>query len=163
MKGGERATPHPQQAGAENTIMTERTQENGHRQSMHSLLCVFDSRIQREDVYHLLHSTVHCKKSLAVFSQAGMSLFKLSLGGESLFSDIPAVDGKIASLFFTVYTLGRHNTDCTVTEKRCAAKENFGRKQRKNCVSADHFYSADAKSAICAKICFSCCIANCLL
>jgi hypothetical protein len=55
---------------------------------------------------------MHCKKGLAVFpSPAGMSLTKLSLGGknlyktslfpprESLVSDIPAGDGKMANLF----------------------------------------------------------------
>ncbi len=40
----------------------------------------------------------HCKKGLAVLpSPAGMSLTKLSL-----VSDIPAGDGKMANLFFTV-------------------------------------------------------------
>jgi hypothetical protein len=52
---------------------------------------------------------LHCKKELAVFpSPAGMSLIKLSLGGnnfsffpprESLVSDIPAGDGKMANSF----------------------------------------------------------------
>ncbi len=51
----------------------------------------------------------HCNKELAVFpSPAGMSLIKLFLGGnnlvffpprESLVSDIPAGDGKIANSF----------------------------------------------------------------
>ncbi len=55
---------------------------------------------------------IHCKKMLMIFpSPAGMSLTKLSLGGncdviyklfpsrESLVSDIPAGDGKMANLF----------------------------------------------------------------
>ena len=55
---------------------------------------------------------VHCKKMLMIFpSPAGMSLTKLSLGGnydviyklfpsrDSLVSDIPAGDGKMANLF----------------------------------------------------------------
>jgi hypothetical protein len=51
---------------------------------------------------------LHFKKRLAIFpSLAGMSLIKLSLAGnnklfpaiESLVSDIPASDGKIANLF----------------------------------------------------------------
>ncbi len=56
---------------------------------------------------------LHCKKRLAVFpSPAGMSLTKLSLGGNNLIipgqwefgtvSDIPAEDGKIANLFYSV-------------------------------------------------------------
>ncbi len=58
---------------------------------------------------------VHCKKRLAIFpSPAGMSLTKLSMVGnnrpgsklfpaiESLVSDIPAGDGKIANLFYSV-------------------------------------------------------------
>ncbi len=59
-----------------------------------------------------LRDTVHRKKSFSIFpSPAGMSLTKLSLGGnndviyklfpprESLVSDIPAVDGNIGKLF----------------------------------------------------------------
>jgi hypothetical protein len=53
---------------------------------------------------------VHCKKRLAIFpSPAGMSTTKLSRvwnkfpARESLVSDIPTGDGKIANLFFTVY------------------------------------------------------------
>ncbi len=49
---------------------------------------------------------LHCKKRLAIFpSPAGMSLTKLSLNyswPESVVGDIPAGDGKIAYLFFTV-------------------------------------------------------------
>ncbi len=57
-------------------------------------------------------SCVHWKKRLAIFpSQAGMSLTKLFLawkiiklfpGRESLVSDIPAGDGKIDNLFYSV-------------------------------------------------------------
>jgi hypothetical protein len=56
---------------------------------------------------------LHCKKRLAILpSPARMSLTKLSLAPgiikffparDSLVSDIPAGDGKIAKLFFTVY------------------------------------------------------------
>jgi hypothetical protein len=59
--------------------------------------------------------TVHRKKRFSIFpSPAGMSLTKLSLGGnnlymtslfpprDSLVSDIPAGDGNIKKLFFTV-------------------------------------------------------------
>jgi hypothetical protein len=46
------------------------------------------------------HATLHCKKSLAIFlSPAGMSL---SPARKSLVSDIPAMDRKIASLFYSV-------------------------------------------------------------
>jgi hypothetical protein len=54
---------------------------------------------------------LHCKKSLSNFpSPTGMSLIKLSLGGnnliipsrESLVSDIPDGDGKIDNLFYIV-------------------------------------------------------------
>ncbi len=42
----------------------------------------------------------HRKKRLAAFpSPAEMSFTKLSLGGESLVSDIHAVDGNVANLF----------------------------------------------------------------
>jgi hypothetical protein len=64
-------------------------------------------------VVNILEVLVHCKKGLAISpsSPAGMSLTKLFLGGnndviyklfparESLVSDIPAGDGKIANLF----------------------------------------------------------------
>ncbi len=56
--------------------------------------------------------TLHCKKSFSIFlSSAGMSLTKLSLGGnydviyklflpmENVVSDIPAGDGNIEKLF----------------------------------------------------------------
>jgi hypothetical protein len=43
---------------------------------------------------------MHCKKRLAISpSQAGMSLTKLFTDRESLVSDIPAGDRKIANLF----------------------------------------------------------------
>ncbi len=55
----------------------------------------------------------HCKKWLAIFkSPAGMSLTNLSLAGNDLIipsqeeymvSDIPAGNGKIASLFYSVF------------------------------------------------------------
>jgi hypothetical protein len=55
-------------------------------------------------------NTVHCKKELANFpSPAGMSLTKLSLvvnnqiiPGQGELSDIPAGDGKMANLFYSV-------------------------------------------------------------
>jgi hypothetical protein len=58
-------------------------------------------------------SDAHCKKKLAVFlSPAGMSLtilwrgiIKLFPARESLVSDIPAVDGKIGNLFYSVRTV----------------------------------------------------------
>jgi hypothetical protein len=62
-----------------------------------------------------LQGAYHCKKSFSIFpSTAGMSLSKLSLGGnndviyklfparESLVSDIPAGDGNIEKLFYGV-------------------------------------------------------------
>jgi hypothetical protein len=63
---------------------------------------------------------IHCKKRLTIFpspaAPAGMSLTKLFLEGnnlifpvpsrESLVSDIPAGDGKMANLFYSV-TIGR--------------------------------------------------------
>jgi hypothetical protein len=50
---------------------------------------------------------IHCKKRFAIFpSLVGMSLIKLSLGRnkprESLVSDIPATDGKIVNLSYSV-------------------------------------------------------------
>ncbi len=67
------------------------------------------------DYWHPTDSSLrylHCKKSFSIFpSLAGMSLTKLSLGGnnyviyklfpprESLVSDIPAGDGNIEKLF----------------------------------------------------------------
>jgi hypothetical protein len=49
---------------------------------------------------------LHCKKRLPIFpSPAGMSPTKLSLAGnirESLVSDIPAGDGKIGNLFYSI-------------------------------------------------------------
>ncbi len=61
------------------------------------------------------YKQLHCKKRFVIFPfPAGMSLTKLCLGGnndviyklfpprESLVSDIPAGDGKIVNLFFTV-------------------------------------------------------------
>jgi hypothetical protein len=60
-------------------------------------------------------NTIHCKKSFSIFpSLAGISLTKLSMGGnnlymtslfpprESLVSDIPAGDGNIGKLFYGV-------------------------------------------------------------
>ncbi len=61
-------------------------------------------------------TTHHCKKRLAVFpSPAGMSLTKLSLDGNDLFfpgpdslvSDIPAEDRKMANLFYSDLTTAR--------------------------------------------------------
>ncbi len=51
--------------------------------------------------YATQSSGIHCKKRLAIFpSSAGMALTKLSAGN----NDIPEGDGKIANLFFTVYS-----------------------------------------------------------
>ncbi len=59
---------------------------------------------------------LHCKNRLAIFpSPGGMSPNKLSLAGNkksflaktSLVSDIPAGDGKIANLFYSVRTKAR--------------------------------------------------------
>jgi hypothetical protein len=56
----------------------------------------------------------HCKKRLLIFlSLAGMSLAELSLAGNNLIipgqgefgSDIPAGDGKIDNLFYSVFVL----------------------------------------------------------
>jgi hypothetical protein len=41
--------PHPQQAGAGNTIMTECTLESGHLQSMYSLVCGPGISVERLD------------------------------------------------------------------------------------------------------------------
>ncbi len=60
----------------------------------------------------MILSCIHCKKRLAIFlSPAGMPLTKLSLAGKNYIIlsqgefgyDIPAGEGKIAKLFFTVY------------------------------------------------------------
>ncbi len=80
---------------------------------------------------------LHCKKRLAIFpSPAGMSLTKLSLGGnndviyklfpprESFVSDIPAGDGKTANPFLQCVAAGAAlsvlyrliSQDCTETE-----------------------------------------------
>jgi len=69
----------------------------------------------RKCASHHISYDVHCKKRLASFpSPVGMSLTKLSLGGnndviyklflsrESLVSDFPARDGNIANLFYNV-------------------------------------------------------------
>jgi hypothetical protein len=69
-----------------------------------------DMQLPEEDEYRMQGTyNIHCKKELAVFpSPAGMSLIKLFLGGnnlvfspprESLVSDIPAGDGKMANSF----------------------------------------------------------------
>jgi hypothetical protein len=59
----------------------------------------------------MCYNQIHCKKRLTIFpSPFGMSLTKLSLEGnkelfqarESLVNDIPAGDGKLANLFYSV-------------------------------------------------------------
>jgi hypothetical protein len=62
----------------------------------------------KKDAVHKDIESIHCKKRLACFpSLSGMSLTNLSLVGnnlilpawESVVSDIPAGDGKLANLF----------------------------------------------------------------
>jgi hypothetical protein len=65
---------------------------------------------------YLQYRTVHCKKRITIFpSPAGMSpwqgIIKLFLAREGLVSDIPAGDGKIANLFFTVYSISMIRKD----------------------------------------------------
>jgi hypothetical protein len=66
--------------------------------------------MQRDDIYNLMHAyaNVHCKKSLAVFSPG------------------PGCHPAGAEKSLAFFTLGRHSTDSTVTEKRCAAEQILG-------------------------------------
>jgi hypothetical protein len=74
--------------------------------------------------YRGVRKSIHRKKSFSIFpSPAGMSLTKVSLGGnnfymtslfpamESLISDIPAGDGNIEKLFNGVGTLSTWYTE----------------------------------------------------
>ncbi len=82
--------------------------------------------INRDETGYSACYTIHCKKRFAIFpSPAGMSLTKLSLGRntvfpsrESLVSDIPAGDGKIMKLFYSVLSVVHHNPTCYENAKK---------------------------------------------
>jgi hypothetical protein len=58
------------------------------------------------------------KKGLAILpSPAGMSRHKLFPARESLVSDIPAGDGKIANFFYSVYTIHNHIAQSDLVEQ----------------------------------------------
>jgi hypothetical protein len=98
--------PPPSPAWANFTLMMEYTPESSRCNSVCSVdvpICMCCVATARQTVYY-----IHCKKRFATFlSPAGMSLAKLSQGGNnliipalgSLVSDIPALGGNVVNLF----------------------------------------------------------------